>query len=58
MKESGPDEIAPARLLPCDVPGGFQTMALVINRLSEETLALGWREPAPNLCYFLEGDTR
>jgi len=35
--------------------GGLQTVALVISRLSEEALALGWREPAPDLRDILEG---
>jgi hypothetical protein len=55
VKESSPDEVAPERFLPYDVPGGLQTVALVVGRLSEEALALEWREPAPDLCDFLEG---
>jgi hypothetical protein len=42
VKKSGPDQVAPERLMPGDVSGGLQTMALVIGRLSEEALALEW----------------
>ena len=42
VKERGSDQVAPERLLPGDVPGGLQTVALVIGRLTEEALALEW----------------
>jgi hypothetical protein len=56
VKKSSPDEVAPERLLPCDVPGGPQTVALVIGWLGEEAPGLEWREPASDLCDFLEGE--
>jgi hypothetical protein len=42
VKKSSPDQVAPERLLPCYMPSGLQTVALVIGRLSEEALALEW----------------
>jgi hypothetical protein len=56
VKKSRPDQVAPERLSQCDVPGGVQTVTLVIGRLSEEALALECREPAPDLRDFLEGE--
>lgn len=56
MKESSPEEVAPERLLLCDLPGRLQTVALVIRRLSEEGLALRRRKPSPDLRHFLQGE--
>jgi hypothetical protein len=56
VEKSSPDQVAPERLLPCDVSGGLETVALVIGGLSEEALTLEWREPAADFCSFLKSE--
>jgi hypothetical protein len=40
MKKGSPDQVAPERLLPCDMSRSINTMALVIWWLGKESLSL------------------
>jgi len=42
VEKGGPNQVTSERLLSCNMPGGLQTVALVIARLGKESLALEW----------------
>ena len=49
MQECGPGQVRPERLEPGHIPGGIQTVPLVVSGLFEEYFTLEGGEPSANL---------